>query len=347
MKRSLYQILNVAKEASPEEISVAYEKARARLAEQANPDPNEAIILREAFQVLSNPQKRVVYNTSQSNRESGATQAAVRGEEPPSSRRMVLLLGAVVVIALVGWVAVKKSERHAQEVAAASAPQVVGAVQLINPAGQNGAVRMPPNKILRVLSPEELYATVAPSVALISIKNDQGVMIGSGSGVLVGTNQVITNCHVARAGSQLELFMANEKFTGTVETADEHYDLCMLHVYGISSQPVAIAKMADVHTAEKVYAIGAPQGLNLTISEGIISSLRDIPDVGTVIQTSAPISPGSSGGGLFYNTGRLVGITTFQSRSGQNLNFAVPAEWIESMSNRSGGGVGRITMGGE
>ncbi len=347
MKRSLYQILDIAKEASPEEISAAYEKARAKLAEQANPDPNESIILREAYQVLSNPQKRVVYNTGLSNRENGATQAAVREDEPPSSKRMLLLLGAVVAIALIGWVAVKKSERHAQDVAAATALHLTSPVQVINAASQNGVVRMAPSEVRRVLSPEELYATVAPSVALISIRNDQGVLLGSGSGVLVGTNQVITNCHVARAGSQLELLMANEKFTGTVETADEHYDLCMLHVFGIASQPVTIAKMADVHTAEKVYAIGAPQGLNLTISEGIISSLRDIPDVGTVIQTSAPISPGSSGGGLFDSTGRLIGITTFQSRSGQNLNFAVPAEWIESMSNRSGGGIGRITMGGE
>jgi S1-C subfamily serine protease len=347
MKKSLYQILDVAKEASPEEIAAAYEKARARLAEQPNPDPNEAIILREAYQVLSNPQKRIVYNTGQNDRENGVTRAVTSEDEPPSSRRMIWLLGAVVAIALVGWVAVKKTERHAQDVAAANAAHVVGPVRVINTADQNGAVAVAPNKIRRVLSPEELYAAVAPSVALIQMRNDQGVLLGSGSGVMVGINQVITNCHVARVGSQLELFIANEKFSGTVETADEHYDLCMLRVYGISSQPVPIAKMEEVRTAEKVYAIGAPQGLDLTISEGIISSLRNIPDVGTVIQTSAPISPGSSGGGLFDNTGRLIGITTFQSRSGQNLNFAVPAEWIETMSNRSGGGVGRITMGGE
>ncbi|HEY8024186.1 MAG TPA: trypsin-like peptidase domain-containing protein [Burkholderiaceae bacterium] len=347
MKKSLYQILGVTKEASPEDISAAYEKARTKLAENANPDPNEAIILREAYQVLSHPQKRIVYDTSQSNRESGLTQAAAREEDPAASRRMVWLLGAVVAIALVGWVAIKKTEHRAQDIGASGTPQVAVPAQAVGPANQNAAARVAQNKILRALSPEELYATVAPSVALIHMKNDQGVLLGSGSGVLVGTNQVITNCHVARVGSQIELYIANEKVTGTVETADEHYDLCMLHVYGISSQPVTIAKMADVHTAEKVYAIGAPQGLDLTISEGIISSLRDIPDVGTVIQTSAAISPGSSGGGLFDNYGRLVGITTFQSRSGQNLNFAVPAEWIESMSNRSGGGVGRITMGGE
>ncbi len=89
----------------------------------------------------------------------------------------------------------------------------------------------------------------------------------------------------------------------------------------------------------------SPQGLELTISEGIVSSLRSVPDVGTVIQTSAAISPGSSGGGLFDSSGRLIGITTFQSKSGQNLNFAVPAEWIKTMSTRSGGGVGSITMG--
>ena len=82
-----------------------------------------------------------------------------------------------------------------------------------------------------------------------------------------------------------------------------------------------------------MYAIGAPQGLDLTISEGIVSSLRDVPG-GTVIQTTAPVSRGSSGGGLFDASGRLVGIVTFQHRYGQNLNFALPADWIGEMRAR-------------
>ena len=83
-----------------------------------------------------------------------------------------------------------------------------------------------------------------------------------------------------------------------------------------------------------MFAIGSPQGLELTISDGIVSGMRDLPQ-GRVIQTTAPISPGSSGGPLFDAYGRLVGIMTFQHRSGQNLNFAVPADWIADMRSRS------------
>jgi hypothetical protein len=64
-----------------------------------------------------------------------------------------------------------------------------------------------------------------------------------------------------------------------------------------------------------------------------VSSLRDTED-GRVIQTTAPVSPGSSGGGLFNADGRLIGIVTFQYRGGQNLNFAVPADWIGAMNDR-------------
>ncbi|MGH9440374.1 MAG: trypsin-like peptidase domain-containing protein, partial [Terriglobia bacterium] len=84
---------------------------------------------------------------------------------------------------------------------------------------------------------------------------------------------------------------------------------------------------------EKVYAIGAPEGLELTISEGLISGLRDF-DKERVIQTSAAISPGSSGGGLFDAEGRLVGITTFYLKGGQSLNFALPAEWTLALDRQ-------------
>jgi hypothetical protein len=74
-----------------------------------------------------------------------------------------------------------------------------------------------------------------------------------------------------------------------------------------------------------------------------VSALRAVPG-GTVIQTTAPISAGSSGGGLFDESGTLIGITTFQHRYGQNLNFAVPADWIGEMRARRVGAAGSATL---
>lgn len=98
---------------------------------------------------------------------------------------------------------------------------------------------------------------------------------------------------------------------------------------GPTLSPVHVALSSTVATGERVYAIGAPEGLELTFSEGVVSSLRETEGV-HIIQTSAPTSPGSSGGGLFDAQGNLIGITTFQLKEGQSLNFALPGEWVKS-----------------
>lgn len=89
-----------------------------------------------------------------------------------------------------------------------------------------------------------------------------------------------------------------------------------------------------IRIGARVYAIGAPRGMELTISEGIVSSLREHAGI-RFIQTTAAISPGSSGGGLFDAQARLVGITSFLLKDAQNLNFAYPAFYIRELPARS------------
>ena len=103
---------------------------------------------------------------------------------------------------------------------------------------------------------------------------------------------------------------------------------------GPTLSPVDIVPSSELATGERVYAVGAPEGLELTFSEGVISALRDTDGV-RMIQTSAPISPGSSGGGLFDAAGNLVGITTFYLKEGQSLNFALPGEWVTKILTAS------------
>jgi len=92
---------------------------------------------------------------------------------------------------------------------------------------------------------------------------------------------------------------------------------------------VEIRASSKLATGEPVYAIGSPEGLELTFSEGVISALRDTEGV-RMVQTSAAISPGSSGGGFFDAQANLVGITTFYLKEGQSLNFALPGEWVKA-----------------
>jgi hypothetical protein len=178
-----------------------------------------------------------------------------------------------------------------------------------------------------------VFAEVAASVARVQVMDATDRVIAFGSGVVIGKAVVLTNCHVAMRGAKIAIRINDVVMPATIQLADEALDLCRLNVAGLGAPAVAISGVGSLRTGQRVYAIGAPQGLDLTISDGIVSALRKV-DEGTVIQTTAPISPGSSGGGLFDTAGRLVGIMTFQHRYGQNLNFALPADWIGQMRTR-------------
>lgn len=183
-------------------------------------------------------------------------------------------------------------------------------------------------------TPEQIFAQGSPSVVVVDIFDAKGKSIGLGSGVVIGTGQVITNCHVAQKGKSLQVRQSGKTFKATLQYADPDRDLCQLNVPDLLAMPVTLGTAKKLMIGQRVYAIGAPAGLELTLSEGLISSLR--PYEGSqYIQTSAAISPGSSGGGLFDDQGRLIGITTFYIAAGQNLNFALPVDWINELPKRA------------
>jgi tetratricopeptide (TPR) repeat protein len=183
-------------------------------------------------------------------------------------------------------------------------------------------------------TPEQIFVQVSPSVVVVDIFDTKGKSIGLGSGAVIGAGQVITNCHVAQKGKSLQVRQSGKTFKATLQYADPDRDLCQLSVPDLQAPPVTLGTAKKLRVGQRVYAIGAPQGLELTLSEGLISSLR--PYEGSqYIQTSAAISPGSSGGGLFDDQGRLVGITTFYLAEGQSLNFALPVDWINELPKRA------------
>ena len=97
--------------------------------------------------------------------------------------------------------------------------------------------------------------------------------------------------------------------------------------YGGSLNPIAaVRRFKDLFVGERVYTIGNPSGLTKTLGEGLISGLREPPNDIRYVQTTAPISEGSSDGALVDSKGALVGITTFRLKDAQSLNFAIAAE---------------------
>ena len=195
-------------------------------------------------------------------------------------------------------------------------------------------------------SAEEVFAEVAPSVVVVLALDDNGETAAQGSGVVVGKNEVATNCHVIENAQSVAVRQAADSGGGEtyrmdsrILTRDGERDLCLLFVGELSEPPAApVAAMRaakGLAVGEEVYAIGAPKGLELSLSRGVVSQLRGVHGkrAAPLVQTDAAISPGSSGGGLFNADGELVGITTFKWR-GESLNFAIPAEWVGELREK-------------
>ena len=333
-KRTLYDILGVDRDANAIDIGIAYKARMEALNRSAGADPNEVNLVNEAYHVLCMPNERAAYDAKLvSMAEKAAAKEAARSPDlvlepeeeeapPPWKNKYVLTAGALLAVFVVVWLSRTPPAPVPAPVAAPEARPETPPAPAPEPA------------VLRARSAEELFTELSPSTARITAHDVSGRAVGLGSGVVVGAGAVVTNCHVATAGGSLVVKVGAEQFSASVEIADEEYDLCRLSVPGLGAPAVAIGSADTLRTGQKVYAIGAPQGLELTISDGIVSGMRELPQ-GRVIQTTAPISPGSSGGPLFDAYGRLVGIMTFQHRTGQNLNFAVPADWIANLRSRS------------
>lgn len=191
--------------------------------------------------------------------------------------------------------------------------------------------------LAQTMPPARVYAKVAPSVWRVNTYDGDGLPLGQGSGVVVGPEMVVTNCHVLKQARQVAVRRDKEKFPARLVMWDTQRDVCQLRVQGLVAPAVQLANSASFAVGQDVYAIGNPKGLDLTMSAGLLSALRK-DDAGRLIllQTSAAISGGSSGGGLFDDRGALMGLTTLGSVRAdvQNINFAIPVDWIRELPAR-------------
>ncbi len=172
------------------------------------------------------------------------------------------------------------------------------------------------------------------AVVLIVTSDANGKEIGQGSGFIVSTGgKIITNYHVIRDARAAVVKLSNGAFFSmeTVLGTDPIRDLAVIKVGGKNLPALTLGDSGKAAVGEHVVAIGSPLGLQNTVSDGIISALREEkPDVGW-IQTTAPVSPGNSGGPLIRMDGTVVGVITWGVKIGQNLNFAAPSNEITQL----------------
>ena len=175
---------------------------------------------------------------------------------------------------------------------------------------------------------ETVFENAWRSVVVIKTSEAQG------SGVIVRPHIVATNCHVIDDGGDIVVFKHDNRrastdtlFSATVRRRDDENDFCLLDVAGLWGIQASMRKYDTLNIGENVYALGSPKGLDLSLSTGIISQLREGTN-SRYIQTDAAISPGSSGGGLFDSQGNLIGILTkkLTTEGAEGLGFAIPAD---------------------
>ena len=194
-----------------------------------------------------------------------------------------------------------------------------------------------------VADAKSVFAKAAPSVVVVVAQDGGGEQTAQGSGVVVGEGVAVTNCHVIENAAKVSIRQAADSqaaetylMNAEVVARDEDNDLCLLYAPDLSKPPAAktatMGNAKNLVIGEEVYAIGAPQGLELSLSRGIVAQLRGVKGKAPIVQTDAAISPGSSGGGLFNEDGELVGVTTFGDKERQGLNFAIPAEDVAALS---------------
>lgn len=199
---------------------------------------------------------------------------------------------------------------------------------------------------VHAMPPDKFFQRTAPSVWRVYTYDADGISFAQGSAVVIGKETLLTNCHVLAKAKRFVVRQDNTSYDAKLQHIDVERDMCQITARNLNAPSVPIGDSDKLSVGQRVYTLGTPENWELTLSEGLISALRKDETTGLkYIQTTAPISHGSSGGGLFDEEGRLVGITTAGDRRGQNLNFAMPINYLQELPARSAAALAKRAVG--
>ena len=174
----------------------------------------------------------------------------------------------------------------------------------------------------------DLVKRVKPAVVAIATYDADGEPVMTGSGFFVRPGEVVTNLHVIRGAKRCEVKTLDGKgkvfpVAGTL-AIDEEGDLALLSVNMPRERPRA-SELAEAlpDEGETIFVIGNPLKLEGSVTDGIVSAVREVPNVGKIIQITAPISHGNSGSPVFNLKGQVIGVVTVKVTNGQNINLAI------------------------
>jgi predicted Zn-dependent protease len=175
-------------------------------------------------------------------------------------------------------------------------------------------------------TPTAIYDRTHSSIVVIVTADKDDKPLGQGSGFIVDKDRIVTNHHVLEGASNAVVFYADgaSVLVDGITADSPARDLVIVSAQTGSRSPLRLGDELSVRQGDSVYAIGAPQGLQLSITNGIVSGFREIHEQ-FMIQTTAPIAPGSSGGPLFDSDGRVVAVTTSLLNDSPGIYFSIGA----------------------
>ncbi|MYG07931.1 trypsin-like serine protease, partial [Candidatus Poribacteria bacterium] len=203
---------------------------------------------------------------------------------------------------------------------------------------QENVETLTPQEITKPLTPQEIAETALASTVLIVMEDSNGQPLNSGSGFFVGSSMIATNLHVVKDGFKgyVKRVGMNTRYPIVkIVVTDSRQDLAILRVSDVEAPSLALGDSDIVKTGDPIYAVGNPAGfLEGTFTEGNVSGMREFQIGSKRIQISAPISEGSSGGPVLNNKAEVIGVAVSTFRGGQNLNFAVPSNYLSELLNK-------------
>jgi S1-C subfamily serine protease len=195
------------------------------------------------------------------------------------------------------------------------------------------------------LTTAEVAKKVSPSVVVIEGKTESGDVLGSGF-IVSKDGKIVTNLHVIRDMKTATVQLATGQIVDAISVlaTDEVHDLAIVKVAGSDYAALELGNSDALTLGEPVVIVGSPRGLEGTVTAGILSSVRDLGDGVKVLQTDAAVNPGNSGGPLLNSKGQVIGVVSFQLRSAQGLNFAIPINYVRELLNHLHGPLTLETM---
>jgi len=178
---------------------------------------------------------------------------------------------------------------------------------------------------------DRIFKENSKAVVVVIAYDKQDKPISQGSGFIVRPDgAIVTNYHVISNAVDIKVKVGDKllKVEGLLHI-DKENDIVILKAKGKDLSVIKIGDIEKVSVGEKVYVISSPEGLENTISDGVLSGIRELDPKRKILQITAPISKGSSGGPVFNKNGEVIGIATFLIEEAQNLNFAMPVELIK------------------